>query len=70
MLERPPSYAAARQRRYRRRQRDGEVMVTVSLSRAEVDKLHRLRCLDLDKLEDRAALADALHLVLANILDL
>jgi len=38
MLERSPSHAA-RQRRYRRRQRNGEVMVTVALSREETDKL-------------------------------
>jgi hypothetical protein len=69
MLQRPPSAHAARQRRYRRRQRNGEIMVTIGLSPAEVDTLHRLRCLDLDKLEDRAAIADAVHLLLANILD-
>jgi hypothetical protein len=58
---------AARQRRYRKRQRNGEVMVTVALSQEETDKLVRLRCLDLDKLEDRAAIADAVHLLLAHI---
>ena len=44
-------------------------MITVTLSEAETAKLNRLGCLDLDKLEDRAAIADALHLVLASILD-
>jgi hypothetical protein len=44
-------------------------MVTVALTREETDKLCRLRCLDLDKLEDRVAIADAIHLLLANILD-
>jgi hypothetical protein len=68
MLERPPSHAI-RQRRYRRRQRNGEIMVTVGLSREETDKLCRLRCLDLDRLEDRGAIADAVHLLLAHILD-
>jgi hypothetical protein len=68
MLDRPPSHAA-RQRRYRRRQRTGEVMVTVALSREETDKLCRLRCLGLDQLEDRGAIADAIHLLLTNILD-
>jgi hypothetical protein len=68
MLERPPSHAA-RQRRYRRRQRNGEIMVSVALSPEETDKLSRLRCLDLDKLEDRGAIADAIHLLLTNILD-
>jgi hypothetical protein len=65
----PPNRHAARQRRYRRRQRNGEVMVTVALSPDETDKLTRLRCLDVDKLEDRGAIADAIHLLLANILD-
>ena len=64
----PPSHAA-RQRRYRRRQRNDEIMVTVGLSREETDKLCRLHCLDLDKLEDRGAVADAIHLLLAHILD-
>jgi len=59
----------ARQRRYRQRQRDGEVAVTVTLSRAEIDRLHQQRCLDLDKLEDRRAIADAIHLLLGSILD-
>jgi hypothetical protein len=68
MLQRAPSHAA-RQRRYRRRQHNGEVMVTVGLSQEETDKLCRLRYLDLDKLEDRAAIADAIHLLLVNILD-
>ena len=44
-------------------------MVTVELAPEEVDTLHRLRCIDLDKLEDRGAIADAIHLLLANILD-
>ena len=68
MLERPPSHAA-RQRRYRKRQRNGRLMVTVELAPEEVDTLHRLGCVDLDRLEDRAALAAAVHLLLANILD-
>jgi hypothetical protein len=67
MLERAPSPAAARQRRYRRRQRNGETIVTVALSPEETDKLYRLRCLDAHQLEDRAAIADAIHLLLANI---
>jgi hypothetical protein len=68
MLDRAPSPShAARQRAYRGRQRNGEVVVTVTLSRAETDVLHRLRCLDLGKLEDRAAIADAVHLLIASI---
>jgi hypothetical protein len=69
MLHRPPSSAAARQRRYKARQRQGEVVVTVALSPDETATLHRVGCLDLDRLEDRAAIADALHLVLAHILE-
>jgi hypothetical protein len=61
--------AAARQRRYKARQRQGEVVITVTLSPDETATLHRVGCLDLDKLEDRAAIAEALHLVLANILE-
>src|SRR5262249_29662872 len=60
---------AARQRRYRARQRNGEVAVTVILSEAEIDRLHRQRCLDLDKLENRAAIADAIHLLIQSIVD-
>ena len=61
MLDRVATTARAvhhrdRQRRYRRRQANGNVVVTVTLSHAETDTLHRLRYLDLDKLEDRAAL--------------
>ena len=57
----------ARQRRFRARLRAGEVVVTVSLSPEETDKLCRLRCLDAHQLEDRAAIADAIHLLLTNI---
>lgn len=59
--------SAARQRRYRQRQRDGEIMVTIGLSEAETDKLVRLRCIDADKLENRTALIAAVHLLLAHI---
>jgi hypothetical protein len=65
-MQRPPSHAA-RQRRYRRRQHRGELMVTLGLSPHEIDKLHRVGCLDLDKLENRGALANALHLLIAAI---
>jgi hypothetical protein len=67
MLDRASS--AARQRRYKARQRQGDVVVTVTLTSDETAVLHRVGCLDLDKLEDRAAIANAIHLVLANILD-
>jgi hypothetical protein len=63
MHDRPPSHAA-RQRKYRARQKAGDVVVTVTLSPEKINKLHLLRCLDLDRLEDRGAIADALHLLL------
>jgi hypothetical protein len=68
MLDRPPSHAV-RQRRYKARQRQGDVVVTVTLSPDETATLNRVGCLDLDKLEDRSAIASALHLVLAHILE-
>jgi hypothetical protein len=59
--------AAARQRRYRHRQRCGDVTALVTFSQAETAKLNRLGCLTLARLEDRAAVADAVHLLLASI---
>jgi hypothetical protein len=70
MLKRPPRLPrphAARQRRYRQRQRNSEVMASIAFSPHETAILHRLNCLDLDKLEDRVAIADAVHLLLAHI---
>jgi hypothetical protein len=67
VLNRPSSPSATRQQRYRRRQRAGEIMVTVGLLPAEIDKLHRLGCVELGDLEDRAALAHALHLLIEAI---
>ena len=69
MLDRPHRRHAARQARYRQRQRNGEVMVNIGVSPHETAILHRLRCLDLDKLDDRQAIADAIHLLLAHVLD-
>jgi hypothetical protein len=69
MLERPHRRHAARQARYRQRQRNGEIMVTIGFSPGETAVLHRLRCLDLDKLDDRPAIADAIHLLLAHVMD-
>jgi hypothetical protein len=66
MLQRPTSHAA-RQRRYRRRQRNGEITINVTMSEEETDKLCRLRCLDLDKLENRAAIANAVHILIASV---
>jgi hypothetical protein len=57
------------QRRYRRRQLSGRVVVTVEFSPEETAKLCRLHYLAECELEDRARIADALHLLLASILD-
>jgi hypothetical protein len=57
------------QRRYRRRQLSGRVVVTVEFTPEETAKLHRLHYLAEHELEDRAAIAAALHLLLVNILD-
>ena len=71
MLERPRrrQHAARRQRRYRARQRQRELVVTVALCPEETAKLSKLRYLSEAELEDRAAIADAIHLLLAHILD-
>ena len=60
---------AVRQHRFRQRQQKGVHMVTIAVTRGETDKLCRLRCLDLDKLENRDAIGSALHLLLASIHD-
>jgi hypothetical protein len=62
-----PRSHAIRQRRYRRRQRCGDVTALVTFSQAETAKLNRLGCLALARLEDRDAVADAIHLLLASI---
>jgi hypothetical protein len=69
MLQRPTTAHARRQQRYRRRQRAQEVVVTVTLRPDEIDRLHRQRCLALDKLDDRAAIAEAIHLLIGSIQD-
>jgi hypothetical protein len=68
MLERPPpSPGALRARRARRRQKRGELLVTVALTADETAKLHKLGYLELDQLEDRAAIAAAVRALLGNI---
>jgi plasmid replication initiation protein len=63
VLDRPSPHAA-RQRRYRARQRRGVLMVTVGLPADETAILRRLNCLTSDsELEDRAATASALAIV-------
>jgi hypothetical protein len=67
MLQCPPSRHAQRQRRYRARQANGNVVISITLTPTETDTLCKLRCLDVDKLEDRAAIADAIHLLIESI---
>jgi hypothetical protein len=67
-MDQPPPSHAARQRRYRRRQRCGDVVLTLTLSPCEIDRLHRQGSLDLDALEDRSAIADAIHLLIGSII--
>jgi hypothetical protein len=66
-MHQPPSHAA-RQRRYRRRQRCGDVVLTLTLSPREIDGLYQQGSLDLDALEDRGAIADAIHLLIGSII--
>jgi hypothetical protein len=61
---------ADRIRRYRQRQAAGRLSVTTDVTPDEVDKLYRLRYLTACELEDRRAIAAALHSLLANILDM
>jgi hypothetical protein len=58
-----------RQRRYRRRQRNGDIVVTITFRPDETARLNRVGCLELSKLENRSAIADAIHLLIAHILD-
>jgi hypothetical protein len=68
MLHRPPSPAAARARRYRQRQRARRLSVTLELDQSETAVLRRLNCLTSDaELENRAAIAEALHRLIASI---
>jgi hypothetical protein len=63
----PPGAHAARQRRYRRRQAASRVVVTIEILPEETAKLARLYYLRDSQLEDRKAIAVALHMILANI---
>jgi hypothetical protein len=69
MLERPPKPSTLRQRRYKDRERRGDITVTITLSQAETAVLHAADCLGLHHLEDRSAIVDALHLLIANTPD-
>jgi len=58
---RPPAgQRAARTRRYRQRQRDGVLMVTIAVTVEEVSKLAALRYLSESELEDRTKIAAAI----------
>jgi hypothetical protein len=57
----------AAQRRYRRRERTGELMVTLALDPTEVAKLVMLRYLRDCEIEDRRAIAAAVKALIAGI---
>jgi hypothetical protein len=58
---------ADRARRYRQRQRDGVIMVTVPVSPAQTAKLAALRYLTESELENRARIAAAIAALLDGI---
>ena len=58
---------AERQRRYRERQRAGEIVVGVTLKPEAVDALHRAGLLKLHEVEDRSAIAQAIAAALGLI---
>jgi hypothetical protein len=60
---------AARMRHYRKRQAAGHLSIATDFTPGEVDRLCRLHYLTECELEDRAAIADALHRLLANIVE-
>jgi hypothetical protein len=59
---------AARMRHYRQRQAEGLLSITTDFSLEEVARLHRLHYLADHELEDRAAIARALHDLIGNII--
>ena len=68
MLDRPPTPAALRARRHRRRQRARRLWVTIELDPSETAVLRRLNCVTSDsELEDRSAIAEALHRLIASV---
>jgi hypothetical protein len=63
-----PTPGARRIREFRQREKHGEIMVTVTLTPSETGILRALNCLTSDsQLEDRAAIAVAIHKLLASI---
>jgi hypothetical protein len=73
VLQRPPSPTIRegnrrRKARHRLRQREGRLSVTLELDQRETAVLRRLNCLTSDaELENRTALAEALHRLIASI---
>ena len=68
MLDRPQrARHAARMRRHRRRQAAGLISVTSDFTPEETSRLCSLGYLSECELEDRAAIAAAVHALLANI---
>ena len=59
--------AAARMQRYRERQRDGRLSITLDVTPEETDRLCRLHYLTDCELEDRDRIAAAIHALIANI---
>jgi hypothetical protein len=58
---------ADRQRRYRLRQKNGELAVTITMSQDETTKLHRRGYLGEHELEDREAIAEAVVALIADL---
>lgn len=58
---------AVRKRRCRARDKVGTVWAEIEFTAADTATLHKVGCLDLDRLEDSKAVARAVLLLLANI---
>ena len=70
MLDRPASRRerhAEAQRRHRRRERNGTLMITLPITPEQVGKLAALRYLAKSELEDRARIAEAIGALLDGI---
>jgi len=62
MSECPPSRTSTlRVRAFRQREADGELLVSLKMSEEETDKLRRGGYLTLDAVEDKGAVAHAIH---------
>jgi hypothetical protein len=65
MLERPPSPAELRRRRYRARRAVGVAVYPVPLTGTEIDWLIRMEWLDASEVEDRKAVGEGIARMLA-----